>query len=153
MVIHAKCAVDLQEAALALLLLLLGLVGVENSADSLLEHGLEASLVQGRALHILDGSNCASHVATLLEGDGSEALLSQTRQGLLVIAKIKLGADQQEGSVGAVVLDLRVPLGANILERGRRDDGEADEEDVGLGVGQRAQTVLQEAVRTGETLS
>jgi hypothetical protein len=37
---------------------------------------------------------------------------------------------------------LGVPLGRHVLERDRIDDREADEEDVGVGVRQRAQSVV-----------
>ena len=40
---------------------------------------------------------------------------------------------QEYGRVRAVVLDLRAPLGGDVLEGGGRDDGETDEEDVRLG--------------------
>ena len=39
---------------------------------------------------------------------------------------------QKDGRVRAVVLDLRAPLGGDVLEGGGGDDGETDEEDVRL---------------------
>ena len=51
-------------------------------------------------------------------------------------------AEQEERGVGAVVLDLGVPLGLDVLERGGRDDGIANQEDVGLRVRERAQTIV-----------
>jgi len=132
----------LQEGAAARLLGSLGGGGVEDSADGLLEDGLETSLVERRALNVLDGADGLAHVETLLEGDGGEALLGETGNGLRILTKIELGADQEEGRIGAVVLDLGVPLGLHVLERSGRDDGEANEEDIGLGVGQRAETVI-----------
>lgn len=41
-----------------------------------------------------------------------------------------------------MVVDLWEPLLADVFERGWRGDGEADKEDVGLWVGERAQTVV-----------
>jgi len=41
-----------------------------------------------------------------------------------------------------VVLNFRGPLGLNVLKRVGRDDGEADEEDIGLGVAQRTETIV-----------
>ena len=40
------------------------------------------------------------------------------------------------------MVNLGEPLLSDVLERRRRCDGEADEEDVGLGVGQRPQAVI-----------
>lgn len=42
--------------------------------------------------------------------DGGEFLLLQLLDSVLVISKVQLGAHQDDGSVGAVVSDLRVPL-------------------------------------------
>lgn len=132
----------LQERATARLLGSLGGGGVEDGADGLLEDRLETGLVERRALNILDGADGLAHVHALLEGDGGKALLSEAVDGLLIIAKIELGADQEEGGVGAVVLDLGVPLGLDVLERGGGDDREADKEDIGLGVGEGAEAVI-----------
>lgn len=41
-----------------------------------------------------------------------------------------------------MVVDLREPLLADVFERGWRGNGEADKENVGLWVGERAQTVV-----------
>lgn len=59
-----------------------------------------------------------------------------------VIAQIRLGADDQAGDTRAVVVDFGEPFFANVLKRGGRGDGEADEEDIRLRVGQRAQPVV-----------
>ena len=40
------------------------------------------------------------------------------------------------------MLDLRTPLARDVLEAGRTDDGEADEEHVCLGVGQGPESVI-----------
>jgi hypothetical protein len=49
---------------------------------------------------------------------------------------------QQDGHTGCVVLDLGPPLALDVLEGVGRDDGEGDEEDVRLGIGQGAETVV-----------
>jgi hypothetical protein len=53
---------------------------------------------------------------------------------LLRWAQIELGTDNQARDARAVVVDFGEPLFADVLKGSRRDDGEADEEDVGLGV-------------------
>ena len=50
--------------------------------------------------------------------------------------------DQKNWRIGAMVFYLRAPLGRHILEGGRADYGEADEEDVRLRVRQRPQAIV-----------
>lgn len=57
-------------------------------------------------------------------------------------AKSDLGADEQVGDAGGVLLQLRHPLLPHVLEAGGVDHGEAYEEDVGHGVGQRPEAVI-----------
>lgn len=59
-----------------------------------------------------------------------------------VIAQIGLGADDQAGDTGAVVVDFGEPFLANVLKRRGGSNGEADEEDIGLGIGQRTKTIV-----------
>ena len=40
------------------------------------------------------------------------------------------------------MLDLRTPFACHVLEAGRADDGEADEEDIRLRVGERTEPVV-----------
>ncbi len=114
----------------------------ENEPTRRGTHRLETGLVEGRALDVLDGADGLGHVEALLEADGGELLLGEARLSLGVLTKIQLSADEEEGSVGAVVLDLRVPLGLDVLERGGRDDRIANQEDVGLRVGQRTEAII-----------
>lgn len=58
-----------------------------------------------------------------------------------IFTKIQLGADEDVVG-GAMVSDFRPPLGLDVREGSRRDDGEADEEDVGLGVRQRTKAII-----------
>jgi hypothetical protein len=116
--------------------------GGDNDADSLVEHGLETLLGEGRALHVLDGSDFLGHLHALLVGDGGLTLGTELLNGLLVLAKIELGTSEDDGGVGAVVRDLREPLGANVLEGGRVDDRVSDQEDISLGVGQGTKAIV-----------
>lgn len=67
---------------------------------------------------------------------------------LLVVAlllrwtQVELGTDDQARDARAVVVNLGEPLLADVLEGSRRNDGEADEEDVGLGVREGAETIV-----------
>jgi hypothetical protein len=103
---------------------------------------LESLLGQGRALDVLDSTELSGHSFTVLSLNGLHLLLTELAEDrvLLVVAlllrwaQIELGTDNQARDTGAVVVDLGEPLLADVLEGSRRDDGEADEEDVGLGV-------------------
>ena len=124
------------------LLLLLGSSGLQDGANSLIEHSLQALLGQGRALQVLGGIDFLGQLETLLMCDRGQLLLGQTLNGGLVLSQIQLGSDNEDRHVGAVVVDFRVPLGLDVLERGRGDDGEARQEHVRLRVGQRSETVI-----------
>ena len=134
----------LQDEAGVLLLLAVvaATAGGESDGDGLVKDVLEALLSLGGALH---GGGSAELVALLLGGlevDEAGALVAELLLQGLVVADVTLGANEQERGRGAVVADLREPLVANVLERGGGDDRVAHEEDVGVGVGQRAQTVV-----------
>ena len=62
--------------------------------------------------------------------NGRQPLVFQLLDGLLVLSQVQLGAHQDDGHVGAVVADLRVPLGSNVLEGGRVHQRKTDEENV-----------------------
>jgi hypothetical protein len=48
---------------------------------------------------------------SLVEGDGLHALLTEGLESAGVFSEIELGADQDDGDVGSVVVDLGIPLG------------------------------------------
>ena len=60
----------------------------------------------------------------------------------LLPSPVGLSAHQQEGSFGAAVVDLRHPLGLDVLEAGVEHDAEADQEHVCVGVGDGPQPVV-----------
>jgi len=115
---------------------------VHACSDGLVEDGLEALLSQSRALVIGHGADLLGTRVSLLDADNAETLGSQSLDHAFVAAQIGLGADQDDGHAGSVVLDLGPPLGLDVVERAGRDDGEADQEDISLGVGQGAQAVI-----------
>lgn len=59
-----------------------------------------------------------------------------------VIAQIGLRADNQAGDTGAVVVDLGEPFLTNVFKGRGRSHGEANQEDVGLGVRQGSQAIV-----------
>ena len=78
--------------------------------DGLVEDTLEVALCEGRALHVLDCLDLLGNADGLLILNGCHLLLSQALLGALVVAKIELGSDQDDGNSRCVVLNLGVPL-------------------------------------------
>lgn len=81
-----------------------------DSPDSLVKDALEVALSEGRALEILVCSDFAGAHQSLLIGDGFHPLLPQRVERRSVLSEIELGAHQDDGDVGSVVVDLGVPL-------------------------------------------
>lgn len=132
----------LQNGALGLLLVGGQRAGIQNSADGLVKDALEVSLRESRALEVLVSLNFLGTNEGLLIRYGLHALLSQRVEGGNVVAEIELGADEDDGNVGGVMVDFGVPLGADVVKGRRADDGKANEKDVCLGVGQRAKSLV-----------
>lgn len=78
--------------------------------DSLVKDALEVSLRESRALEVLVSLNFLGTDEGLLIRHGLHALLSQGVEGGAVVAEIELRADEDNGNVGSVVVDFRVPL-------------------------------------------
>lgn len=114
----------------------------KEGAIYLIKDILQLVLRQSRTFDIFDGSELLRHPVTVFFANGLHLLPGELLADARVIAQIGLGADDEAGNTGAVVMNFGEPLLANVLERGRRRHGEADEENVGLGVGQRAQTIV-----------
>jgi hypothetical protein len=82
----------------------------KNSLDRLVEYALEISLRQGGALEVLDGLDLFGDLDCLLILYGLHLALAQLLLDLWVVAQVELGADEDDGDAGRVVLDLGVPL-------------------------------------------
>jgi hypothetical protein len=108
----------------------------------LVEHVLELVLRQRTALDVLDGAELPRHALAVLFPHGRHLLLCQLLPDARVVPQIHLRADDEARHARAVVVYLGKPLLAHVLEGGGRGDAEADEEDVGLGVRERPQSVV-----------
>ena len=115
---------------------------LERRVTHLIKDILEFVLRQGAALDVFDRAQIPRHPLAVLFPHRRHLLLGQLLDHLLVLAQVHLGADDQARHAGAVVVYLGEPLLADVLERGRRRDTEANQEDVGLGVRERAQAVV-----------
>lgn len=82
-----------------------------DSPDGLVEDALEVPLGQRRALEVLAGADLLGAGQGLLVRHRLHALGPQGVEGGGVFAEIELGADEDDGDVGRVVVDLGVPLG------------------------------------------
>ena len=115
---------------------------LERGDDGLVKDVLEALLRQGRALDVLDGAELTREPLARVVLDGPLLLPGELLADGGVLSQVDLGADNQAGHARAVVVDLGEPLLLDVLERCRARDREADEEDVGLRVRERTQTVV-----------
>lgn len=137
--------------------------------DSLVKDALEVPLRQGGTLNVLvddlvrlvDLLDVVEHVLVL---DRLHVLLGQGGSRSRVISKIDLGTDEDNGGSRRVVGDLGEPLCivrctalvaqartgrqcisylcGNVIVRRRAHDGEADEEHIGLGIGQGPESII-----------
>lgn len=115
---------------------------LKSSHDGLVENVLETLLSERRALDVLDGAELSGELVALLVGHGSQLVSGELVENHLIASQIDLGADNEAGHAGAVVVDLGEPLLLDVFKRRGRGDGEAHEEHVGLGVTQRSKSVV-----------
>lgn len=100
----------------------------------LIENILELVLCQGRALDVLNGAKLSCHPLSVFPLDRRHPLFRQLVLDSIVFSQIDLCTNNQAWHARAVVVNFREPLLAYVFERCGRCDGEADEENVCLGV-------------------
>lgn len=108
----------------------------------LVKHILQLVLCQGTTLDVLDGAQLLCHPLAIFLPHRLHLLLRQLVLDAGIISQIDLRADYETGDAGTVVVYLGEPFLANVLERCRGGDAEANEEDIGLWVGQGSQSVV-----------
>jgi hypothetical protein len=96
----------------------------------------------GRAFQVLLSTNLLADILSLLRGHRLLGGLVQLLDGLLVIPKIFLASNEDDGKALTEVQDLRNPLLLNIVERVRGVNGKTDQDNMGVGVGKRPETVV-----------
>ena len=87
-------------------------------------------------------SDLGLHLLPVLPGDGNLLVSGQQVQRLLVGPQVLLAADQNHGDLGAEMFDLRDPALRDVLQAVRAADGETEQQHVGVGVGERPQSVV-----------
>lgn len=78
--------------------------------DSLVKHALQVALSECGALEVLMCADLLGDGQGLLVRDGLHLAGAQGFGGGAVVSQVELGADQDDGDVGGMVLDLGVPL-------------------------------------------
>lgn len=83
-----------------------------------------------------------SNLSTTFRGDGGLVDPPQLLDGALIVSQVLLAGNQKDRETATEVLDLGEPLLLNVFERVGRVNGEADENHMRVGVGERAETVI-----------
>ena len=78
--------------------------------NSFVKDTLQVALCEGGALEVLLRLDLLCDHDGLLVLDGRHLLLPQRLLGGLIVPQIELGADEDNGNAGRVVIYLRVPL-------------------------------------------
>lgn len=132
------------------------LVGLGRALEVLLGTNLLANIL---SLYMLEDAKAGfDYITDLLWGNGLLGSLVKLLNGLLVETKILLAANEDDRETLAEMQNLGDPLQfvsgilcrrghvsyllLDVVERVRRIDGEADQDDVRVGVGEGAETVV-----------
>jgi len=126
------------EARLLLLLLLLH----KSAAGGVFEHFAHAFVRLGRALEVFLRPDDLPYGFTL--GFRNRLLRSflELLNCLRIVSQILLAPDENNGKTIAEVKNLGDPLLLNVLQRIRRVDSKADEDDVRVGIGKGTKTIV-----------
>jgi len=129
----------LKDEALGVLLLC---PAEESRASGVLEDLTDTLTSLGAALEVVTSTNFLSNGHTLFWGNGSLVSFPELVNGLGITSEILLAADEDDGQALAEVHHLGYPLLLDVVEGVRTVDSEADEDDVGIRVGQGSETVI-----------
>jgi len=133
--------VRLQNEAVRLLLATLA-PGKEGSTSRVLENLPNTLASSGRALEVLLSANLLCHGHTLLRSHWPLVRLPQFVDHPRVASEILLAGDQDYRKAGAEMHNLRDPLLLYVVQRVGGVDGEADQDDMGVGVTERAEAII-----------
>lgn len=111
----------------------------DGGTNGAVEHVFEVALSQSGTLHIVLGSDPASQSHGLAVAHWLGAALVQADEDIHVVAEVGLSAHQYDGRERVAGTDLRNPFGGDVVEGDGVDQAEAQDEDVHMGVAQRAE--------------
>lgn len=114
----------------------------ESSAGGVLKDLADTLAGSGRALKVLVSANLLADLLTLLRQNRLLAGLAKLLDDLGFVAQILLAADENDGKTLAEVQDLGDPLLLDVVEGVRGIDGEADQDNVGIGVREGAKAIV-----------
>lgn len=103
-----------------------------------IKHFFEVLLCQSRTLHILMGSYPPCQPLGRGEVHGFAAALGQMNEDVHIVTKVRLSSNQNDGRGWVASTDLWDPFGSDVIKGQRVDDAEAEDEDVHVGIAQRA---------------
>jgi hypothetical protein len=132
----------LQHQALLLAGLGARLARQQSSAGGVLKHLTNTLVGLGGALQVLVGANLLANLLALFRRDGLLASLPELLDRLLVVSQILLATNKDDGETLAEVKHLRDPLLLDVVERVRRVDSKANQNDMRVRVGQRTEAVV-----------
>jgi len=92
------------------------LLGQKGGTCSVLEHLADTLIRLGRALKVFVGINLLADFITLLRGNWLLGGLVKLFDGLLIVTKILLASNEDDGETLAEMKDLRDPLLLNVVE-------------------------------------
>jgi len=116
--------------------------GKESSTGRILEHLSNALAGSSRALEVLFSADLLCHGHTLLRGHWPLVRLPQLIDHPRIASEILFAGDQDYRKARAEVHNLRDPLLLNVVQRVRGVNGEADQDDMGVGITERTETVI-----------
>jgi len=114
----------------------------EGGPGRVLEHLLHAFACPGRALEIFVGVDLLGDSVSFFRGNGLLVCLAELLDRLGIVTQILFAANEEDGETSAEVQDLSNPLLLNVIKRVRCVDGEADQDDMRIGVRQGTETVI-----------
>ena len=109
---------------------------------NLVKNVLELVLRESRTLDVFHCAQLLGHTVSIFLADRLHLLAGKLLADRGIVAKIGLGAHDQAGDTGAVVVHLGEPLLANVLEGGRGGDRKANKEDIRLRVRKGTETIV-----------
>lgn len=111
---------------------------LDGSKNSRVKHVLEVVLRQSGTLQVVASSHPACQPSGLAVGHWFGAMPGQVNQDLHILAKVRLGPNQDDWRGPVPGADLRDPLGCDVLEGDGIDHAEAQDEDIHVGITERA---------------
>jgi len=114
----------------------------ESSTSRVLEHFPNSLPSSSRALEVLLSTNLLRHSHTLFRSHWPLVRLPQFFGHPWITSEILLARDQDYRKARAEVHNLRDPLLLNVVQRVRGVNGETDQDNMGVGVTERAETIV-----------